>query len=75
METGKLGQDDPQNIFIHLSRNEWMGTRIQRLLYPDGSPGTTDHEMADLLKKIFQGFYRADKWSNPSFRHLHPPSP
>ncbi len=37
-----------------------MGTRIQRLLHPDGSPATTDQEMADLLKQTFQSFYRTD---------------
>ncbi len=44
-----------------------MGTRIQRLLHPDGSPATTDHEVADLLKQTFQGFYRTDKGSTPTF--------
>ncbi len=44
-----------------------MGTRIQRLLHPDGSPTTTDQEMADLLKQTFQSFYRTDKGSTPTF--------
>ncbi len=44
-----------------------MGTKIQRLLHPDGSPATTDQEMADLLKQRFQGFYRMDKGSTPTF--------
>ncbi len=45
-----------------------MGTRIQRLLHLDGSPVTTDQEMADLLKQTFQGFYRQDKGPTPIFR-------
>ncbi len=44
-----------------------MGTRIQRLLHPDGSPATTDQEMADLHKQTFQGFYRTDKGSTLTF--------
>ncbi len=44
-----------------------MGTRIQCLLHPDGSPATTDQEIADLLKQTFQGFYRKDKGSTPTF--------
>ncbi len=40
-----------------------MGTRIQRLLHPDGSPATKDQEVADLLKQTFQGFNRNDKGS------------
>ncbi len=44
-----------------------MGTRIQRLLHPDGSPATTNQEMADLLKQTFQSFYRTDKGSTPTF--------
>ncbi len=43
-----------------------MGTRIQRLLHPDGSPATTDHEMAGLLKQTFLGFYCKDKGSTPT---------
>ncbi len=44
-----------------------MGTRIQRLLHPDGSPATTNQEMVDLLKRTFQSFCRADKGSTPTF--------
>ncbi len=44
-----------------------MGTRIQRLLPPDGAPATTDQEMANLLKQTFQSFYRTDKGSTPTF--------
>ncbi len=44
-----------------------MGTRIQRLLHPDGSPATTDQEMADLLKQTFQSFYPTDTGSTPTF--------
>ncbi len=47
-----------------------MGTRIQRLLHPDGSPATTDQEMEDFLRQTFQGFYRTDKGSTPTF-HPH----
>ncbi len=43
-----------------------MGTRIQCLLHPDGSPATTDQEMAELLKQTFQGFYRKDERSAPN---------
>ncbi len=57
----------PQKNFAHVNRNKRMGTRIQRLLHPDGSPATTDQEMADLLKLKFQGFYRKDKGSTPTF--------
>ncbi len=64
METSKLS---PKKIFAHVNRNKRMGTRIQRLLHPDGSPATTDQEMAGLLKQIFQGFYRKDKGSTPTF--------
>ncbi len=43
-----------------------MSVRIQRLFGPDGSlqPRT------DLLNKTFQGFYRVDKGSTPTF-HPH----
>ncbi len=34
---------------------------------PDGSPATTNQEMADLLKQTFQSFYRTDKGSTPTF--------
>ncbi len=44
-----------------------MGTRIQRLLRPDGSPATTDQEMAKFLKQTFQGFDRKGKGSTPTF--------
>ncbi len=44
-----------------------MGNRIQRLLHPDGSPASTDQEMADLLKQTSQSFYRTDKGSTPTF--------
>ncbi len=44
-----------------------MGSRIQRLLHPDGSPANTDQEMADLLKQAFQSFYRTDKVPTPTF--------
>ncbi len=44
-----------------------MGTRIQRLLHPDGFPATTNQEMANLLKQTFQSFYRTDKGSTPTF--------
>ncbi len=49
-----------------------MGTRIPSLLHPDGSPATTDQEMADLLKQTCQGFFRKDKGSTPTF---HPRTP
>ncbi len=48
----------PQKILAHVNRNKRMETRIQCLLHPDGSPATTDQEMADLLKQIFQCYYR-----------------
>ncbi len=44
-----------------------MGTRIQHLLHPDGSPETTGQEMTDLLKQKFQDFYRKDKGFTPTF--------
>ncbi len=44
-----------------------MGTRIL-LLLPDGSPATIDQEMANHLKQTFQGFYRKDKGSMPTFQ-------
>ncbi len=67
METGKLSQVGPKNFFAHVNRNKRMGTRIQHLFHPDGSPATTDQEMADLLKQTFQSFYRTDKGSTPTF--------
>ncbi len=67
METGKLSQVGPQKNFARVNRNKRMGTRIQRLLHPDGSPATIGQEMADLLKQIFQRFYRKDKGSTPTF--------
>ncbi len=68
METGKLGQVGPQTkFFAHMNRKKRMGTRIQRLLHPDGSSATTDQEVADLLKQTFQSFYRTDKGSTPTF--------
>ncbi len=67
METGKLGQVGPQHFFAHVNRNKRMGTRIQRLLHPGGSPATTDQEMEDRLKQAFQGFYRTGKGSTPTF--------
>ncbi len=71
METGKLSQVGHAKKFLALvNRNKRMGTRIQRLLHPDGSPATTDHEMADLLKQTFQSFYRTIKGSTPTF-HPH----
>ncbi len=39
----------PKKIFAHVNRNKRMGTRIQRLLHPDGSPAATDQKMAALL--------------------------
>ncbi len=57
METGNLAKLAPKKIIAHVNRNKRMGTRIQRLLHPDGSPATTDQEMADLPKQTFQGFY------------------
>ncbi len=44
-----------------------MGTRIQRLLHPNGSPAITDQEIPDIFKQTFQGFYRTDKESSPTF--------
>ncbi len=44
-----------------------MGTRIQCLLHPDDSPATTNQETEELLKQTFQGFYRTDKGSTPTF--------
>ncbi len=58
---------DPKKIFAHVNSNKRMGTRIQRLLHPDGSPATTDQEMADLLKQTFQDIYRKHKGSTPTF--------
>ncbi len=49
-----------KKFFAHVNRNKRMGTRIQRLLHPDGSPATTGQEMTDLLKQTFQGFCRTD---------------
>ncbi len=57
----------PKKVFAHVNRNKRMGTRIRRLLHPDGSPATIDQEMADLLKQAFQGFYRKDRGSTPTF--------
>ncbi len=57
----------PKKFFAHVNRNKRMGTRIQRLLHPDGSPETTNQEMADLLKQTFQSFYRTGKGSTPTF--------
>ncbi len=54
METGKLGEDGSK--------------KIQRLLHPDGFPATTTREMTELVRKIFQGFWRAYKESAPTFR-------
>ncbi len=51
----------PKKFVAQVNRNKRMGTRIQRLLHPDGSPATTDQEMVDPLKQTFQGFYRTDK--------------
>ncbi len=45
-----------------------MGTRIQRLPYPNGSYAATDQEIADLLKQTFQGFYRTDNGSTSTFQ-------
>ncbi len=56
----------PKNV-VHVNRSKRMGTRMQRLLNPDGSPAITDQEMVDLLKQTFQSFYRADKGSTPTF--------
>ncbi len=68
METGKLSQVGPQKkLFAHVNRNKRMGTRIQRLLHPDGSPATTDQEMADFLKQTIQDFYQTDKGSTSTF--------
>ncbi len=46
----------PKTIFTHVNRNKQMGTGIQRLLHPDGSPATTDQEMIDLLNKNMSRF-------------------
>ncbi len=45
-----------------------MGIRIQRLLHPGGSAATTDLEIADLIKKKFEGFYLACKGFTPPFQ-------
>ncbi len=39
MQTGKLSQK-----IAHVNRNKRKGTRIPRLLHPDGSPATTDQQ-------------------------------
>ncbi len=68
METGKLGQDGPQNKIAQVNRYKGVGTRIQSLLHPDGSPATTYQEIS--LKKTFQGFYRVGKEITPTFQSI-----
>ncbi len=65
METCKL--KPPKKNFAHGSRKKRIGTRMQRLLHPDGTPATTDQEIADLLKQTFQSFCRTDKGPAPIF--------
>ncbi len=69
METGNFGEDSPEKNFATLNRNDGVGTITQRLLHPDGPPATTAREMSDLIRKTFQGFYRAD-W-NPLPLSIH----
>ncbi len=56
METGKRSQVGPQKGFRSCKQEEANGDQN-----PDGSPATTDQEMADLLKQTFQSFYRTGK--------------
>ncbi len=60
METKELGQDGPKKV------------RSCKPQHVDGhqNPATTDQEIADHLKKTFQGFNRVDKEPTPIF-HPH----
>ncbi len=44
-----------------------MGIRNQCLVHPYGSAASTDQDMANRLKKTFQGFDCAEKGATPSF--------
>ncbi len=67
--SAKFPPPSPKKNLAHVNRNKRMGTRMQHLLNPDGCTAIIDQEMTDLLKQTFQGFYRTDKGSTPTF-HL-----
>ncbi len=55
----------PQKFFAHVNRNKRLTARILQLRHPSGSLINSDHEMAELLKTTFLGFFRENGGSTP----------